>query len=225
MLRLHFLVFINACFKHWLLNFSSAHPHHVRQVVLVMSGSTTLWTVAHQAPLSMGFSRQKYWSGLLYPSPGNLPKPVSFKSPALADGFFTTSTIWETLILITHVQTACHFLSFRFCNLGQINDSQTLECLGITWINIHSEVLLPSFLLLKKNFYFVLEYSPLTMYDSFRWTAEWLSCTYTCMHSPPNTFPSRLSHNIEQSSLSYTLRPCWLSILSTAVCTCPSQTP
>ena len=35
----------------------------------------TLWTVAHQAPLSMGFSRQEYWIGLSFPSPGDLPDP------------------------------------------------------------------------------------------------------------------------------------------------------
>ena len=35
----------------------------------------TLWTTAHQAPLSMGVSRQEYWSGLLCPPPGNLPDP------------------------------------------------------------------------------------------------------------------------------------------------------
>ena len=55
----------------------------------------TLWTVAHQASLSMGFSRQEYWSGLPCPSPGDLPdtgiKPTSLMSSALADGFFTTS--------------------------------------------------------------------------------------------------------------------------------------
>ena len=55
----------------------------------------TLWTVAHQAPLSMGFSRQEYWSGLLCPPPGTLPHPgielASLKSPALAGGFFTAS--------------------------------------------------------------------------------------------------------------------------------------
>ena len=49
---------------------------------------------AHQAPLSIGSSRQEYWSGLPCPSPGDLPKPgiesVSFMSPALAGGFFTT---------------------------------------------------------------------------------------------------------------------------------------
>ena len=35
------------------------------------------WTVAHQAPMSMGFSRQKYWSGLPFPTPGNFPHPGS----------------------------------------------------------------------------------------------------------------------------------------------------
>ena len=59
----------------------------------------TLWTVARQAPLSTGFSRQEWCSGLTFPSPGDLPnsgiKPTSLMSPALAGGFFTTSTTWE----------------------------------------------------------------------------------------------------------------------------------
>ena len=43
-----------------------------------------LWTVAHQAPPSMGFSRQEYWSGLPFPSPGDLPNPgIEPRSPAL----------------------------------------------------------------------------------------------------------------------------------------------
>ena len=54
-----------------------------------------LWTVAHQVPLSMGFSRQEYWSGLPCP-PLDLPdpgtKPTSLTSPALAGGFFITRT-------------------------------------------------------------------------------------------------------------------------------------
>ena len=42
------------------------------------------WTVARQAPLSMGFSRQEYWSGLSFPSPGDLPYPgIEPWSPAL----------------------------------------------------------------------------------------------------------------------------------------------
>ena len=44
----------------------------------------TPWTVAHKAPLSMGFSRQEYWSGLPFPSPGDLPNPgIKPRSPAL----------------------------------------------------------------------------------------------------------------------------------------------
>ena len=62
------------------------------------------WTVARKAPLSMGFSRQEYWSVLLCPPPGDLPdprsKPASLMSPALAGGFFTTSTTWEALDII-----------------------------------------------------------------------------------------------------------------------------
>ena len=54
----------------------------------------TPWTAAHQAPLSMGFPRQEYWSGLQFPSAGHLPapgiKPVYLVSPAMAGGFFTT---------------------------------------------------------------------------------------------------------------------------------------
>ena len=51
----------------------------------------TLRTVARQASLSMGFSRQEYWSGLPFPSPGDLPNQgIESRSPALAGGFFTT---------------------------------------------------------------------------------------------------------------------------------------
>ena len=62
----------------------------------------TPWTPAHQAPLSMmGLSRQEYWSGLPYPTPGDLPYPgvksTSLRSPALAGRFSTTSTSLEAL--------------------------------------------------------------------------------------------------------------------------------
>ena len=49
-----------------------------------MSDSVTLWTVACQPPLSMGFFRQEYWSGLPFPSPGDLPDPgIEPRSPTL----------------------------------------------------------------------------------------------------------------------------------------------
>ena len=79
-----------------MLNCSS----HIRLFVI-------LWTVARQAPLSMGFSRQEYWSGLPYPPPEDLPdpgiKPASPKSPALAGGFFTTSTTWEAPVSVDFI--------------------------------------------------------------------------------------------------------------------------
>ena len=63
----------------------------------------TPWTVAHQAPLSMGFSRQEYWSGLPCLPLGDLPdpgiKPASLSSPALAGRFFTISATYEAMWL------------------------------------------------------------------------------------------------------------------------------
>ena len=65
------------------------------------SDSVTPWTVAGEAPLSMGLSRQGYRSGLPFPSRKVLPdpetEPVSLAPPALADRFFTTSATWEAL--------------------------------------------------------------------------------------------------------------------------------
>ena len=59
----------------------------------------TPWTVALQAPLSMGFSRQEHWSGLPCPPPEDLPdagiEPVVLMSPALAGEFLTNSATWE----------------------------------------------------------------------------------------------------------------------------------
>ena len=59
----------------------------------------TPWTVTTRLLCPWGFSRQEYWSGLPFPSPGDLPepeiKPLSLKSPALAGRFFTTSATWE----------------------------------------------------------------------------------------------------------------------------------
>ena len=78
----------------------------------------TPWTAAHQAPLSMGFSRQEHWSG--WPCPGHLPdpgiEPVSLTSPALAGEFLTTSA----LILPPLQASPCEsdLNSFSICSLS-----------------------------------------------------------------------------------------------------------
>ena len=68
-------------------------------ITSVVSNSATPRAVARQAPLSMGFSRQDYWSGLSRPSAGDLPnpdiQPPSLMSPALESGFFTARATWE----------------------------------------------------------------------------------------------------------------------------------
>ena len=67
--------------------------------------------IARQAPLSVGFSRQEFWSGLPFPPPGDLPdpviKPTSLKSPVLAGRFFTITTTCEALLI-------CQFMVFYY---------------------------------------------------------------------------------------------------------------
>ena len=82
------------------VSLSTCMLHHFSRVRL----SATPWTVARQAPLSMGFSRHEYWSGLPCPPPKDLPdpgiQPASLMSPALAGSFFTTSATWEAQVWV-----------------------------------------------------------------------------------------------------------------------------
>ena len=62
----------------------------------------TPWTVAYQAPLSMGFSRQEYWSGLPFPSPGDLPNPgIKLESFALQEDSLLPETLGKPHYLFT----------------------------------------------------------------------------------------------------------------------------
>ena len=67
----------------------------------------TLWTLALQTLLSMGFSRQEYWSGLLYPSSGDLPdsgiEPLPLKSCVLVGRIFSTSAPLEAQTIIHRI--------------------------------------------------------------------------------------------------------------------------
>ena len=70
----------------------------------------------HSLPLSVGFSRQEYWSGLPFPSPADLPdpgiKPTSLMSPALAGRFFTTGAISDLQVGKSHaVSSICILLT------------------------------------------------------------------------------------------------------------------
>ena len=81
---------------------NQADPTICIQKYKIFSGHAFHVSAALQAPLSMGFSRQEYWSGLPCPPPGDLPnpgiQPKSLTSPALGGRFFTTSTTWEPLV-------------------------------------------------------------------------------------------------------------------------------
>ena len=82
-------------FKLYTLNICVCILSHFSHIQLF----ATIWTVARQAPLSMRFSREEYWSGLPCSPPGDLSnpriEPMSLMSPALASGFFNTSATSE----------------------------------------------------------------------------------------------------------------------------------
>ena len=76
----------------------------------------TLWTVARQAPLSMGFSRQEYWGGLPFPPPGDLPNPGMYSMSAVAP------TLQADSLPLSH-----HFPS-RYDSLPLFSQSQLVQC-------------------------------------------------------------------------------------------------
>ena len=91
---------------------SNSFLHNV--CMCMLSGGQLLvtpWTVAYQAPLSLGFSRQEYWSGLPFPSPGDLPdpgiEPASLMSPALAGGLFTTESPGKPILYSKNKISPC----------------------------------------------------------------------------------------------------------------------
>ena len=85
----------------------------------VMSDSVTPWTVAHQAFLSMEFSRQEYWNGLPFLTPGDRPnpgiKPASLASPALADSLYHCAT-WEAPV---DPRGMCRYVYEGMCTKAQ----------------------------------------------------------------------------------------------------------
>ena len=89
----------------------------------------TSWTVACQAPLSMEFSRQEYWSELPFPPPGDLPdpgiEPTSLASPVLAGGFFTTAPPGKP-IYFCKVSNSVLSLILDFSHLSPVSSFQSV---------------------------------------------------------------------------------------------------
>ena len=96
----------------------------------------TLWTVAPQAPLSMGFFRLEYWCGLPCPPPGDRPnpgiKPMSLMPPALTGGFFTTSATWEAIKVQLLLLLLSRFSRVRLCATPWTAAHQASPSLGFS---------------------------------------------------------------------------------------------
>ena len=89
----------------------------------------TPWTGAHQAPLSMGFSRREYWSGLPFPSPGDLPDPgIKPRTPAIQADSLPTELPGDSQIYMYHI----FFIHSLFWWLLRLV-AQTVKCLPTMW--------------------------------------------------------------------------------------------
>ena len=113
-----------SCFGYDLVKF------HVYVVVgcLVTKSCLTLQCnglyAAHQAPLSMGFPRQEYWSGLSFPSPGDLPNPgIEFSFPALTGIFYTTEPPGKPYCCLVNTILRDNFLGYASHMLHRVINS------------------------------------------------------------------------------------------------------
>ena len=120
----------------------------------VLSSCSHVWlfvtpcTIAHQLPLSMGFSRQEYWSGLPFPSPGNLPdpgiEPTSLMSPALSGEFFFTTEPteepWLSLVAVNGGYSLGRYTSFSLWWVGLLR-VQALGCEGFSSCSVWAQQL------------------------------------------------------------------------------------
>ena len=144
-----------------------------------------------------------YWSGLPCPLPRDLSdpgiEPTSLMSPILGGRFFTNSATWE---------------------------APGLCIIKITFfLNKAAGVLQHFFFLHSPPQLFILYWlvNNVVIVSGEQWRDSAMHIHVSIL--PQTPLPSRLPHNIELSSMCYSVGPCWLSILNIAVCTCPNQTP
>ena len=121
----------NLCLhKNWQMDISECS--------VVSNSSVTPWTTSHQAPLSMGFSRQEYWSRLPFPSLRGLPdpgiKPMSSASPALAGRFLTTKPSRKpTWIFMAALFTNVKSLKQSTCHWVVVQSLNHVQFFGTRW--------------------------------------------------------------------------------------------
>ena len=136
----------------------------------------TPWTVACQAPLSVAFSRQEYWSGFPCPPPGDLPNPgnesADLGSPALSDRFFTICATWETLNISLLLS---RFSCVQLCVTPETAAHQASPSLGFSRQEHWSGLPFPS-----------------PMHKSEKW--KWSRLVVSDPQRPHGLQPSRLLH-------------------------------
>ena len=107
-----------------------------------LSPTATPWTVAYQAPLSMGFSRQEYWCGLPFPPPGDLLGPgFDLASPGLAGRFFTLSHLGSPFVrseseVTQSCPTLCDPMDCSLCSLPGSSVHGIFQAIVLEWIAI-----------------------------------------------------------------------------------------
>ena len=171
--------------------------------------SETLWTKAHQAPLSMGFSRQVYWSGLPCPPPGDISdpriKPMSLRSPTLAGRFFTTAPPRKTgeydissvqslspVHLFATPWAEAHKASLSISNSLSVTNSQSLlKLMSIKSVTPSNHLILcHPFLLLSSTF------PSIRVFQRVGSTHRWSKC-WNFSISPSNRYSRLISFRID----------------------------
>ena len=160
----------------------------------------TLYTVTHLAPLSMGFSRQEYWSGLPCPPPGDLPdpgiEPTFLMSPALAVGFSTTS---ETSVQFSSVAQSCPTLATPWsiacqASLSITNSRSPTKLMSIeSVIPSNHLILCCHLLLLPSTFPSIRVFSSESALD-IRWPKYW---SFSFNIIPSNEHPGLISFRMD----------------------------
>ena len=156
----------------------------------------TLWTVAYQAPPSMGFSRQKYWSGLPFPSPGDLPNPgIEPGSPALEADALTSEPPGKPIQLLSCVQlfvtpwtTACQ------ASLSITNSCSLLKLMSIESVMPSNHLILCHPLLLLPSILLNIRVFSNESVLHIRWPKYW---SFSFSISPSNEYSGLISFRID----------------------------